>query len=292
MRLTQFLDDRGKQSLAVTARGESRLVKGARTTLDLALQAIEANISLRRLIADRGLGKPVDLSRALKERRVLTPIDHKDPAHVFVTGTGLTHLGSAEGRDAMHRDLADPGKLTNSMRMFRLGYEGGKPEKGRDRAHSPSGSTRGTAQFSHRRKAISQVRLLLSMAEKNQRSLEYMLSMARGLLSVSVLRLAMSFQIISPKNKIIFCLPIQNSVRRVWVPSCWSVSFHWIFGASRVSDAAGRSSGSVHSCQASRIWPIRSRTWRRIISSTSCSDVQVTSTSISSERRPCRLPKA
>ncbi len=60
----------------------------------------------------------------------MTPIDHKDPAHVFVTGTGLTHLGSAEGRDQMHRDLADPAKLTNSMRMFKLGLEGGKPRRG------------------------------------------------------------------------------------------------------------------------------------------------------------------
>lgn len=130
MRLTQFLDDHGKRALAVTARGESRLVKGARTTLDLALQAIEAKVPLRRLVADRGLGRPVDLPRALKERRILGPIDHKDLAHVLVTGTGLTHLGSAERRDAMHRDLADPTKLTDSMRMFRLGYEGGKPKKG------------------------------------------------------------------------------------------------------------------------------------------------------------------
>jgi hypothetical protein len=46
-----------------------------------------------------------------------------------VTGTGLTHLGSAEGRDKMHKDLADPSKLTDSMRMFKLGLEGGKPGK-------------------------------------------------------------------------------------------------------------------------------------------------------------------
>ena len=130
MRLAQFVDDNGKRALAVTARGESRLVKGARTTLDLALQAIESGVSLRKLIADRGVGKPVDLVRALKDRRVLPPIDHKDPAHVLVTGTGLTHLGSAEGRDQMHKDLADPSKLTDSMRMFKLGLEGGKPRKG------------------------------------------------------------------------------------------------------------------------------------------------------------------
>jgi hypothetical protein len=107
------------------------LVKGARSTLDLARQAIAEEVSLRKLIADRGVGKPVDLRRALKERRVLPPIDHKDPAHVFVTGTGLTHLGSAEGRDQMHRDLADPAKLTDSMRMFRLGLDGGKPGRGK-----------------------------------------------------------------------------------------------------------------------------------------------------------------
>jgi hypothetical protein len=130
MRLAQIVDDSGKRALVVTARGESRLVKGARTTLDLAGQAIEAGAPLRKLIAERGVGKPVDLAAALKEKRVLNPIDHKDPAHLFVTGTGLTHLGSAEGRDAMHRSLADPSALTDSMRMFRLGLEGGKPAPG------------------------------------------------------------------------------------------------------------------------------------------------------------------
>jgi hypothetical protein len=130
MRLAQFVDETGKRALAVTARGESRLVRGARTTLDLARQAIDSGLSLRKLIADRGVGRPVDLLRALKERRVVPPIDHKDPAHVLVTGTGLTHLGSAEGRDRMHKDLSDPSKLTDSMRMFKLGLEGGKPGKG------------------------------------------------------------------------------------------------------------------------------------------------------------------
>src|SRR6202044_3350800 len=85
----------------------------------------------RKLIADRGAGKPVDLARALKERRVLSPIDHKDPAHVLVTGTGLTHLGSAEGRDKMHKSLDEANTLTDSMRMFKMGLEGGKPTPGK-----------------------------------------------------------------------------------------------------------------------------------------------------------------
>jgi hypothetical protein len=91
---------------------------------------------LRKLIADRGVGKPADLVMALKEKRVLSPIDHKDAAHVYVTGTGLTHLGSAEGRDKMHKDLTDASKLTDSMRMFKLGLEGGKP-KGKEAGVQP-----------------------------------------------------------------------------------------------------------------------------------------------------------
>jgi len=130
MRLAQIVDESGKRALVVTARGESRLVKGARTTLELAHQAIEAGAPLRKLIAERGVGKPVDLAAALKQKRVLLPIDCPDPAHLTVTGTGLTHLGSAEGRDKMHKSLADPAALTDSMRMFRLGLEGGKPERG------------------------------------------------------------------------------------------------------------------------------------------------------------------
>jgi hypothetical protein len=130
MRLAQILDDNGKRALVVTARGESRLVKGARTTLQLAEAAIEAGTTIKKLIAERGIGKPVDLAAAYKERRVLSPVDHPDPAHVYVTGTGLTHLGSAEGRDKMHKSLADPSALTDSMKMFKMGLEGGKPPKG------------------------------------------------------------------------------------------------------------------------------------------------------------------
>jgi hypothetical protein len=130
MRLAQITDDNGKRALVVTARGESRLVKGARTTLQLAKAAIEAGTTFKKLVAERGVGKPVDLAAAYKEGRVLSPVDHPDPAHVYVTGTGLTHLGSAEGRDKMHQKLEDPASLTDSMKMFKLGLEGGKPGKG------------------------------------------------------------------------------------------------------------------------------------------------------------------
>ena len=49
-----------------------------------------------------------------------------------MTGTGLTHLGSAAARDSMHKKLETQGdELTNSLKMFKMGLEGGKPAKGK-----------------------------------------------------------------------------------------------------------------------------------------------------------------
>ena len=46
-----------------------------------------------------------------------------------MTGTGLTHLGSADARDRMHKMSASE-KQTDSMRMFLEGVERGKPASG------------------------------------------------------------------------------------------------------------------------------------------------------------------
>jgi hypothetical protein len=60
----------------------------------------------------------------------LTPVDHPgEPARLLVSGTGLTHLGSARDRQAMHTKVTE--ELSDSMKMFRSGLEGGKPEPGR-----------------------------------------------------------------------------------------------------------------------------------------------------------------
>jgi hypothetical protein len=95
------------------------------TTRDLALRAAAEGTSLADLAA-KLVGDPVELA----DVTLLAPIDHADPAHLLVSGTGLTHLGSAEGRDKMHRAAAAGEKLTDSMRMFLMGMEGGKPAAG------------------------------------------------------------------------------------------------------------------------------------------------------------------
>jgi hypothetical protein len=122
----------GSRGVVATIGGTSRIVAGAVTVRDLALEAIGAGQGLRALVEARGPGEAIDLEAALAEGRVLSPLDHPDGAHLMVTGTGLTHLGSAEGRDKMHKDLADPSKQTDSMKMFRMGLEGGRPVAGQE----------------------------------------------------------------------------------------------------------------------------------------------------------------
>ncbi len=130
MFLSQILDGAGKT--AVVARGgfEAALVCGAASTYALAQEAIAKGRPLAAVIADHGLGDAVNLPALLDAGKVALPITHRDPAHLLITGTGLTHLGSAAARDAMHTKLTGEAALSDSMRMFRMGLDGGRPEKG------------------------------------------------------------------------------------------------------------------------------------------------------------------
>jgi hypothetical protein len=130
LRLVQFKSSDGKRAVAAAFDDDARRLDGVTTTYELAMAALDGATTLegaakQRLSADR-----VDLQRALDEQRILAPIDHPDSAHLHLTGTGLTHLGSAEGRDKMHQAAAS-GTTTDSMRMFLMGLEGGKPAEGK-----------------------------------------------------------------------------------------------------------------------------------------------------------------
>ena len=133
MRLVQFLDDEGLCAVAADIGDGHRRVSDAGSTYSLAWDAITGGRGLSDLVAERLGPERVDLDDVERAGRLLPPLDHPaDPAHMLVTGTGLSHLGSAEGRDKMHKDLAEASTLTDSMRMFKLGLDGGKPGPGID----------------------------------------------------------------------------------------------------------------------------------------------------------------
>ena len=126
-RLLQIREtDSGRAVAAMDDTGNARRVEGYDTIYALAQAAIAKKTTLLDIVSNCA-GGAIDVRAAEAEGRLLSPIDHPDPAHLLVTGTGLTHLGSAEGRDKMHRDLADAATLTDSKKMFKLGLDGGKP---------------------------------------------------------------------------------------------------------------------------------------------------------------------
>lgn len=131
MRLAQRRDGNGVRSVIAADGDRAAIVPGVESVRALAVRAIADGTSLAGAVAACGRGEPVDLAAELEAGRLIAPIDHDDPAHLHMTGTGLTHLGSAEGRDRMHREVAAAAVLTDSMRMFLEGVEGGKPADGR-----------------------------------------------------------------------------------------------------------------------------------------------------------------
>ncbi|MEP7241958.1 MAG: AraD1 family protein [Devosia sp.] len=134
MNLIQFVRDNGKRSVGLIDGKSAHRLKGVKTVYELAEEAIAKGIGLAAMAKEKGLGDAIDPRAILAEGRMLPPIDHPDPAHLYVTGTGLTHLGSASTRDAMHKSnqQATEAPLTDSMKMFRMGLEGGKPQAGEE----------------------------------------------------------------------------------------------------------------------------------------------------------------
>jgi hypothetical protein len=107
MNIIQYTTESGARRVALIEDGMGFEIEGVATTHELAQAAIAAGASLADTAHARGLGRQISRDAIIAENRVLAPIDHPDPAHVFVTGTGLTHLGSASTRDAMHKTEAD-----------------------------------------------------------------------------------------------------------------------------------------------------------------------------------------
>ena len=134
MRLIQY---RSAESLRrvgwVTEDGNHvRPVKGYSTVYELAMAAVERGSGLEALVRANVSDEQVDYVALLKAGRVLAPLDHPEPARYLITGTGLTHLGSADARNKMHVDTHGQGAPeSDSMKIFRMGIIEGKPSAGK-----------------------------------------------------------------------------------------------------------------------------------------------------------------
>ena len=131
-RILQHRSASGERRLVLAEDATAHFLSGPGSVRELAQDAIAQGSTLLALARARLAAAPVDIAAEHAAGAFLPAIDHPDSARILLTGTGLTHLGSAEGRDKMHRAIADADSQTDSMKMFLEGLEGGKPAEGEE----------------------------------------------------------------------------------------------------------------------------------------------------------------
>jgi hypothetical protein len=125
------IERNGARAVARIEAEQAIEVRGVSRMNELAQKAIRSGVKIAEMVEELGAGESYSYPALLAGGEVVAPLDHPDPAHCHITGTGLTHLGSAAARDEMHRKASEAtGNDTDSIKMFNLGLRGGKPKGG------------------------------------------------------------------------------------------------------------------------------------------------------------------
>src|SRR5262245_5142365 len=128
MRLIQLINTHGERRVCSVEEDRLRVIGQHNSVYGLAQAALVTGSTLTAVANHFLLPDELDYQQIYEGRsewRILPPIDHPDEAaRCTVSGTGLTHKGSADNRQAMHAADAAP---TDSMRMFQWGLESGRP---------------------------------------------------------------------------------------------------------------------------------------------------------------------
>ena len=139
MHLIQFDDAVLGPSLGVVSNGQVANVTRREATVSGPVAAFHAARRLEvklgdwlaAVVAEIPVAELLDYSRLLATDRVRCPIGEAEGQRVLVSGTGLTHTGSMQQRDAMHQPAAtSTAGMSDSRKMFELGLAGGRPETG------------------------------------------------------------------------------------------------------------------------------------------------------------------
>jgi hypothetical protein len=130
MRLIQLQGLEGRR-VGIAHDATIQLLAGIDSIYALALAALDSGVPLPQAAADLTGGSALDYDEIYAGGgpwRVLPAIDHPvESTRCLISGTGLSHLRSAANRDAMH---AAGAPVTDSMRMYQWGVEGGRPRAG------------------------------------------------------------------------------------------------------------------------------------------------------------------
>jgi hypothetical protein len=135
MRLVQLADG-DLRGVALVEEPHLVLFKEVTSIYQLAERALAQKTALTKLASSLATGDRVvydDVFQQNSPWKLLAPVDVPGaPQMTLVSGTGLTHLGSARERQAMHAETVkkSEAEMTDSMRMFEWGREKGRPAVG------------------------------------------------------------------------------------------------------------------------------------------------------------------
>jgi hypothetical protein len=126
------LSNSSQRRVALVEEPRLRLIAGFDSVFALANEAIAKQRALSQVVLDHVSSDSIpydDVYAAKSAWKLLPPADIPGaPERVMISGTGLTHLGSARDRQAMHQ--VDESKMTDSMRIFEWGRQKGRPAAG------------------------------------------------------------------------------------------------------------------------------------------------------------------
>ncbi|MEO6914873.1 MAG: AraD1 family protein [Chitinophagaceae bacterium] len=128
IRLVQLHHASEGRKLALVDGNALRFLTGAVSVYELAFESIRTQQTITVLIENQVSDVSVHYDELYEGRsswKILPSFDHpSNPSACLVSGTGLTHKKSAVNRQNMH--TADADKMTDSMKIYQWGLEGGQ----------------------------------------------------------------------------------------------------------------------------------------------------------------------
>lgn len=132
IRLVQVHHPTSGRKLALVEASSLRFLSRPVSVYALAMEALQTKKSLKELIREQLSETSINYNEVYEGRsswKLMPSFDHPDNSFAcLVSGTGLTHKKSAVNRQNMH--TADADKMTDSMKIYQWGLDGGHVKAG------------------------------------------------------------------------------------------------------------------------------------------------------------------
>jgi hypothetical protein len=132
-RLVQLDNTRSGRRIALVREPALILLHKYRSVYELATEALDKDLPLNEFIKSNLSDEQLEYDPIYRREsawQLLPSFDNpENPFSCLVSGTGLTHKNSALNRQMMHQ--LEGANITDSMRMYQWGVQGGSPETGK-----------------------------------------------------------------------------------------------------------------------------------------------------------------